>query len=96
MFWGLSLSFYTKIEHCINIRDVDLFVFRSAWSGPSIEPSNQRLVASILKSLSLIDHCLPSTIQTTHVSLLAKALGFIKKEFSTRNNKVCTLLWITY
>ena len=49
-----------------------------------MKPSNQRLVASILKSLSLIDHCIPSTIQTTHVSLFPKAVGFIIEEFSTR------------
>jgi hypothetical protein len=44
MFWELSLSFYIKIEYCINTRDTDHFVFRSAWSAPSIESWNQRLV----------------------------------------------------
>jgi hypothetical protein len=44
MFWKPSLSSHTKIEHCINIRDSDPFVFRSAWSGPSMKSSNQRLV----------------------------------------------------
>jgi hypothetical protein len=45
MFWELSLSIHTKIEHCIKIRDADHFVFRSARSGPpSMKPSSQRLV----------------------------------------------------
>jgi hypothetical protein len=35
---------------------------------------------------------LPSTIQTIHVPLLAKAVGFTIEEFSTRNNKVSILL----
>jgi hypothetical protein len=55
-----------------------------------------RLAASMLNSLPLIKHCLPFTIQTVHVPLILKAVGFKMEEFSTRNNKVYTLLRITY
>ncbi len=49
--------------------------------------TNQRLAASMLKSLFLIDHCVSSTIQ---VLLLAKAVGFTIEEFSTSNKKKFT------
>jgi hypothetical protein len=49
------------------------------------------LQGSKFKSLSKIDRFLPSTIQTIHVPLLAKAVAFTIEEFSTRNNKVDTL-----
>jgi hypothetical protein len=42
----------------------------------------------MFKSLFLIDYCLPSTIQTIHGSLLAKAVRFTIEEFATRNKKV--------
>jgi hypothetical protein len=40
-------------------------------------------------------HCLLSTIQTIHVSLLAKAVGFTIEEFSTKRKEFtlyCELL----
>jgi len=43
MFWKLSLSFHTEIEHCVNSR-CQSFFFRSACSGSSMKPSNQWLV----------------------------------------------------
>jgi hypothetical protein len=46
----------------------------------------------MLKSISIIDHCLASTIQTIHVPLLEKAVGFTIEEFSRRNIKVYTLI----
>ncbi len=99
LYWGLlnnvlrtivELSHKNRTLH--NIRDADHFVFRRAWSGPSVKPSNQQLVlrrrssqlaASTLKSPSLIDHCFRSTIQTIHVPLLPKAVGFTIEEFLT-------------
>jgi hypothetical protein len=44
----------------------------------------------MFKCISLIDHSLPSTIQTVHVSLLAKIIEFTIEEFSIGNHKVYT------
>jgi hypothetical protein len=53
-----------------------------------------QLAASILKSVSLIDHCLPSTIQTTHVQILVKAVGFTVEEISTNGSSIwLSILW---
>jgi hypothetical protein len=70
-----------------------------------MKPSNHRLVVRRRPSGApltasrfhvevsfLIDHCLSSTIQTIHVPILAKAVGFTIEEFSIKNKKVYTLL----
>jgi hypothetical protein len=62
-------------------------VIRRRPSGPPLTASRFHVEVSFL-----IDHCLPSTIETIHVSLLAKAVRFTIEEFSTRNKKVYTLL----
>ncbi len=108
--WGLLnnvlrtiVEFSQRNRKLHNIYHEDHFYFRAAWSEPSMDPSNLRLVvhrrhwrlaASMLKSPSLMYQCLPSTILTIHVSLLPKVVRFTIEEFSTRNNKVYILSWI--
>jgi len=88
----VELSHKNRTLH--NIRDADHFFSEAhevdlQWN---LQISHSRLVASMLKSLFLIDYCLPSTIQTIHGSLLAKAVRFTIEEFATRNKKVYTIV----
>jgi hypothetical protein len=107
MFWELSIvELSHKNRNLHNLRDDNNFFSEphevdlqwnlqiSDYSFVGAPPGcHSRQAAPMLKSISLTDHCLPSTIQTIHVPLLVKAVGFTVEEISTRNNKVYTLLW---
>jgi hypothetical protein len=116
LYWGLLNNVpktigevSQKIEHCINIRDADHFVFTVLWSGPSLNPSNQRVVirrcpsgppltASRFHVEVSFPNCSLPSIHNPDNSRSASCQScriYNRRFLNKKNNKVYSLSWIT-